>query len=623
MMIKEYLVKKALEGVLITAKKALHETGARLLSTKNDIEEAVAHHLKGITTWAGEVTFNDLKDVKRTLDIFIELDTYVYPRRNRISEEESIPQVNFIDIFKQSERHHIVLGQPGAGKTTSLKYLCNKIFLDESESFDRFVFPLLIKLRDINQQRRVDDGSVIIETLYNILGLRLTFDDKDIKEVEKRWAKERLVVNILDSASALIILDGFDEIVGKKLREDVISDIRTLCEKLHIATLVVTSRTADFNYSINGACQYEICPLNEHQIYDFAHKWLIDDTKATVFLEKVKASPFADTSIRPLTLAHLCAIYERIGNIPEKPKTVYKKIINLLLEEWDQQRSVRRESKYASFEVDRKFEFLANVAYLLTINQRTTVFSKTQLHNVYKKIYEDFGLRTDEGRAVVTEIESHTGLILQAGYEHYEFAHKSLQEYLAAEYLVKLPRIPMVRGILNKLPNELAIAVAISSSPSRYFVDLVCNGLFNQHLSEDYLKAFINRLILEKPDFNSTDELAFGLIMLYTAYVESNIVTNSGQISLFNYDNIISEFDKLMTLIIKKTSIKNVLTDYEKDYTLRLQSDGDIVCFNRRASAVRKELSFRMPNKLFMRSSLLEIASAKYLEHDSEKPSII
>lgn len=609
-MLKEYLIKKALDEVLVIGKKALRETGAKLLSNKNDIEEAVTHHLSGVTTWSGEISFTDLKEAKRTEDIFIELDTFVYPRRNRIVQEESIPQTSLIETLKTSKNHHIILGQPGAGKTTSLKYLCNRIFFDEAECFDKFKFPLLVKLRDLNQIRKTDESSAVIDTLFNILGLRLEYDEKELKETDKKWAKERLVINILDSASVLIMLDGFDELVTSKLRDDVISDIRTLCEKLRVATLIVTSRVADFNYSINGASQYEICPLNESQIADFANKWLVDENKAKDFLDRVKSSPFADTSIRPLTLAHLCAIYDRIGNIPEKPKTVYKKIINLLLEEWDQQRSVRRESKYASFEVDRKFEFLANMAYLLTINLRTSVFSKIHLQTIYKKMYEDYGLKLEEGRVVVNEVESHTGLILQSGYDHYEFAHKSLQEYLAAEYLVKLPRIPTDKNALNRIPNELAIAVAISSSPSKYFADLVCNCLSNLKLSEDYIKSFINRLILEKPDFNSTDELAYGLIMLYTIYVNSNIETG-GQINLFNFDNIISEFDKLMLLTIRKTSIKNVLSSYEKKYCLPLQDQGQIVCFERTVRTARQPLSFKLPGKIFMRDSLVELASTR------------
>ncbi len=50
-------------------------------------------------------------------------------------------------------------------------------------------------------------------------------------------------------------------------------------------------------------------------------------TTAVGFTEQIKKSPFADTAIRPLTIAHLCAIFERAGRIPDKPKTFYRKIV--------------------------------------------------------------------------------------------------------------------------------------------------------------------------------------------------------------------------------------------------------------------------------------------------------
>ncbi|MEZ4676746.1 MAG: hypothetical protein R2932_21225 [Caldilineaceae bacterium] len=181
-------------------------------------------------------------------------------------------------------------------------------------------------------------------------------------------------------------------------------------------------------------------------------------------MKEIADSPFSDTTIRPLTLAHLCAIYERIGKIPDRPKTVYRKIIDLLLDEWDEQRSVRRISRYANFESDRKFEFLCNLAYELTTTFSKTLFSDKDLLQIYRQIYDNYDLLVNEAQKVVDELESHNGLFVQTGYNLYEFAHKSLQEFLTAEYIVKLPIIPEQSRTLVKLPNELAIAVTISST---------------------------------------------------------------------------------------------------------------------------------------------------------------
>ena len=47
------------------------------------------------------------------------------------------------------------------------------------------------------------------------------------------------------------------------------------------------------------------------------------------------------------------------------------KIVNLLLEEWDEQRGIKRLSNYSSFEIDRKLEFLCRISYELTVEYAT------------------------------------------------------------------------------------------------------------------------------------------------------------------------------------------------------------------------------------------------------------
>jgi hypothetical protein len=63
------------------------------------------------------------------------------------------------------------------------------------------------------------------------------------------------------------------------------------------------------------------------------------------------------------------------------------------------------------------------------------------------------------------EVETHTGLILKSGHDRFEFSHKSLQEYLAAEFTVKMPSKPSNMIDLQIMPNELAIATAILAYP--------------------------------------------------------------------------------------------------------------------------------------------------------------
>jgi hypothetical protein len=621
-MIKEYVIKKALDVSFDIARKLLKESGTKLLTSEDDFEESISYHLRSVKNWSGEVSFNDLKTPKATTDIFIDLDLFVYPRRVRIHPAELVESIPLKNIFEYSNRHLVLLGLPGAGKTTSMKFLCQALFYNEEFYTDRFSFPILIKLRDLNNVKTTTDSAILVDQIYNLLGLKLDLPQELLKPdatAERKWLREKLVINVLDSLNVLLILDGFDEIVDIRRRDEVIQDVRNLATHLNNSTMVITSRTGDFVYRINNAVQFEFCPLSREQIRRFAIKWLNNEPRASDFIAKIYDSPFADTAIRPLTLAHLCAIYERIGKIPDKPKTIYKKIVNLLLEDWDQQRSVKRQSRYAHFEVDRKFDFLCHLAYILTTTLQKTVFTERDLLKVYKEIFRNYDLVGHEAQQVVCELETHTGLFLQSGFDQFEFAHKSLQEYLSSEYLVKLPSIPRNRKTLSELPNELAIAVTISSSPSDYFCELVLNRLRGQALSEDFVKAFLSRLLLEKPDFNSNTRLGLSLIILYSIYVEYNVVSES-QLKLFYTDNVTSEFEKLIRLMISGSSLDIIRSLYKTEYVYRLE-DGASLCLMVKSKKLRsRKLQIEdsdLPLRIYIRESLLEEAT-----ENQQKPTV-
>jgi hypothetical protein len=196
------------------------------------------------------------------------------------------------------------------------------------------------------------------------------------------------------------------------------------------------------------------------------------------------------------------SIYERIHDIPDKPKSVYRRVVNLLLEEWDSQREVRRYSEYADFDLDRKFEFLAHLAFELTTDAKELRFNEDTLRFLYAKICAHHGLALDQINKVIAEVESHSGLIVESGYKFYEFAHKSLQEFLAADYVVRLPSLANVAPLLHLIPNELAIATSLSSMPTAYLSELVLRVLSGSRMQSTWYEVFVSRLILEKPNLH-------------------------------------------------------------------------------------------------------------------------
>lgn len=609
-MIQETLIKIALQESIKSCAKFLKEKKLKIDTTEKDIEEAIAAHTNQINIWSKEIIFSDLKKAKLTSQVFIDIDIYLMPKKTRISISEEIEKKSSKTIFDTIEKHCVILGQPGAGKTTLMKFLCQAVIFDELFYPEKFKFPILIRLRELNSKSIESEKNPIINFLFDTLGLVLKKEQSEqiLKDEEILLAKQRILLPLIERLQPLIILDGYDEVSQEKMKDKVIEDFKYLVLNLTNSKIILTSRSSEYNYSIENTSVLEICPLNDIQIKSFASKWLVEKEKVDDFLNSLSTSPFVDTAIRPLTISHLCAIYERIGKIPDKPKTVYRKIINLLLEEWDEQRSVRRISKYGNFETDRKFEFLCRMAFEITIQYRHTLFNENELKKIYNKVYQDFSLVKSDSDEVLKEIESHTGLIIKSGYNDYEFAHKSIHEYLTAEHLVRLPSIPKNEKLLTLLANELAIAITISSSPSLYFCELVLNifhpksaGFNTNYFDSGFITTFVNRLVLEKPDFNHSSDISLALLGLYSLFKR----VNSGQLSIFEIDLQI-QLEKFVELIFKRNKKFDFRYFYEIDETYKPDSsDPDIKLKLKEKKAVFSNSIYVLPKFLYSKSSFI------------------
>jgi len=491
--------------------------------TAKEVREDLLGDLDATARWARQVSFLEARRSRVLHHIYIHLDIFTYPVRIRATRSEEVPKVPFEQLVAQTDSHFVLLGQAGAGKTTSMKRLFLMLYSRSPED-PSYSFPLLVRFRDLNSPNVANDPNtigVIYGPLFRALRIKPIISDKLLREdhrAELREYQRMLVKSLLEALNATIILDGFDELVGAERREGAIAEIRELAISLNRARLILTSRSGDFNHSVDRMERYEIAPLDATQIATFARNWLVAPAKADEFVAQVVASPFRDTTIRPLLLAHLCAIYDRAGKIPEKPKTVYSTIVNLLVREWDEQRSVKRTSKFPGFTPDRKFDFLASLAFALTTTFGTTTFGTETLSHAYDIIHNAVGLPPHGVRDVITEIEGQTSLFLCTGHEQFEFAHKSLQEYLAAEYIVRLPNVPRDSALLCKLPNELAITIAISSDPGAYLSSVVIDVLHNQQLPRGFYDVFMDRLSSEHPDLGMNPKTAIALIVLVSLW---------------------------------------------------------------------------------------------------------
>jgi hypothetical protein len=558
-MIKELLLGELVSRGFESIKKIFTSNKVSLIVSKDDLTESLNSHSKYIQNLTSKVSFKELRGNKNLNDTYIALDLELQALRFKEKEQKE-QKIRVEKLINKTESHLIILGGPGAGKTTTVKKICQSLLFEEK--IKNYSFPILINLRDLLTEQ------TIYGKLKDILGIQILLKNEGEKTqtlIEDKELRIKYVNAYLDSLKAIIILDGLDEVNPLKIR-NLGQEIKSLILNLRNSLVIVTSRSASYDLDIDNSVEYELCNLNKFQISKFVQKWFDNDKYSEKFLSEISKSKFYDFSLKPISLAHLCAIYERTKKFYDKPKSIYKKLVRILIEEWDEQRDIIRESNYSDFDNERKFDFLSHLAYDLTIRFDKKVYFEDDLKDSFLNINESFGLPKNQCLKVIREVEAHTGILIQSSYETFEFVHKSMQEYLAAEHIVKMPEIPTKLLHNINISNELAITVALSSDPNAYFFKLVFDVFNKDNFSSHFIIEFLSRLAYEKPDFKESILIPYCLAKITHDFIDDDIESHDKLIKIIDdfkeIHNIKISFKKFALNI--STSMENIY-DYDSE----------------------------------------------------------
>lgn len=524
--IAEAAIAEAIKSVISVAgstlaPKIVGRIRSKSKANKANLSAALQGHFKFVSKWCRSVDILGMPSAKRINDIYVELLLTDDPKQFRMGSpvDRRFTLSNIID----ADCSLVILGDLGSGKTTSMKKIAFDLIQKQKRSKSKKI-PIVIRLRDLKK------GHTFLDSLRRLLSIEFDVEEYGTFEHEEYDTLEnRVLSNILDNVCSFLLLDGYDEL-DLSIRKTFIDELSSLNSRLEATRVILTSRSGDFSRKPDGFTIYEIEHLSDDQVIRFVKLWFesVPERKKSPkeFLEALFHTPYKDLAKRPLTLANLCLIFEKYGTLPDLPISVYRKILNLLLEEWDVERGITRKSNYAYFGPQRKADFLSAFAYrLITEKGSALSFTSIELENIYGNICKRFGLPIDDAKDVVTEIESHTGIIARVSYDSYEFTHKSLQEYLVAEYISRLRDIPETIPLLRKCPNELAIAVVLSSDPTDWFCGIFRNKAFRIRPKSELLIPFLFRISIEKPSFDPTPELGSTCIWLVSRTLGSNMFT--------------------------------------------------------------------------------------------------
>lgn len=477
-------------------------------------------HIISIENWSSSINMFGMSaplDIERSS---IELSISSQPRKF-FSRRDSNRPIKEIDVVCH-ENSVVIIGDPGSGKTTIIKRMIRKIILSESlGGSDIYNFPILVFGREIC------DGNSLFQDLFSKIGYSLcpVAPNLSVKEAVE-WRRQQAIHTIsatkaaLLNANVLIFIDGIDE-MSLDSREIFNRDVEELNNSLSNGKIIMTCRSGDWTTSLSNFSILEMMPLAEEEISNIIVRWS-DDKLA--FMSAIDGIPYQDLLDRPLFLTILILLYNQTGYLPERPVDVYQKIVMLLLEKWDNQRGIKRISKFSDFWPEAKFRFLTHIAFDL-ISEGKSRFSIVEARGVISTVGTLFGLNPWDAASILQELEAHTGLIVESGFENYEFCHLTVQEFLAGYHLVSLPNVEVAKDLLAVSPSAVAIAVSLSANSTEYFSEVIikyielCTRNHGSMKNLDSLRPFVARLKLENPAMLPSGNLGDAVISIAYGYI--------------------------------------------------------------------------------------------------------
>jgi formylglycine-generating enzyme required for sulfatase activity len=355
--------------------------------------------------------------------------------RSEAATDIDLPEI-FRELAPRRVRGVVILGDPGAGKTTHLQRLLLYCLRNGSASIGlpKDMLPVFLSLRKL---RRLDHGldSFIEEELQ-----------KPHLEVASGFGRR-----LLNRGNLLFLFDGLDEVADLEQRERVAGWLVDAMHAYGDCMFVVTCRYAGYSPTVRlsgGFLETHIRPLSKDQADRFIANWYatverglaVDPDQADIVAREksgelidllakpdFRAARVFEMTRNPLLLTNICLVHRHRGGLPRKRTRLYEECIDVLLERWQDAKGL--DLQVTARDGARALQPAA--LWLHEQGERTWVTSDELAPHV-EPVLKAVGWQKGDAGAFLKTIRDVSGLLTGWDQDRYGFIHLGFQEYLAA-----------------------------------------------------------------------------------------------------------------------------------------------------------------------------------------------
>ena len=341
----------------------------------------------------------------------------------------------------------VVLGDPGSGKSTMLKYLALRLAKDSKAPLP-ILLPLNAFARALGQRE---------------INLQAYLHEYFAARAEEVASLAPLFKEAISDGKAVILLDGLDEV--QEGRAALVQKVETFAHEAVARgnRVLVTSRIVgyrDASLSTKDWSLYTLLDFTPEAIQSFAGKWCLAFEKSTVgdtpeaakaaeaeresLLGALEANPgVARLASNPLLLTILALIKRQGVELPKSRIKLYDRYLETLIEAWNRASAIDKSAGRFSMDYETTLEVLGPLALRVREENPTAgLVSARQLQTWLTEYYmgEQWGLKQgpagEKAREFLESVRHYSNLLVERGEGQYGFIHLTFEEALAAYGLV-------------------------------------------------------------------------------------------------------------------------------------------------------------------------------------------
>jgi predicted NACHT family NTPase/DNA-binding CsgD family transcriptional regulator len=367
----------------------------------------------------------------------------------------------------------LILGKPGAGKTTFLKHLavdCSK------EKFQSDLIPVLIELRQIRSTEWK-----LLDAIAEQLKLSL-------QQTEKLLEQEQL----------LILMDGLDEVPSSAFRANVQRQVCDLAQKPEYAgnRFILTCRTQIITGEMpQGFTAVEVADFTPSQVQRFVENWFLAseltetevNQKWQTFAEAIDQNPaLKELTVTPVLLSLMCWVFEDTGELPTQAASLYDQGIDLLLERWNERKAIPEwemgNEVYRVLTLKEKKQLLTDIAaWKFEHPENFVLFEQEVLTQQMVQLLKL--AKSEDGEAVLRSIEAQHGLLVERADRLWSFSHLTFQEHFTVQWLTQLSPEQLASKIAARQWQDV-VEQLVKSQPSDKLLKLIKQAV-DRSVSQD------------------------------------------------------------------------------------------------------------------------------------------